>query len=455
MEQTKELSEGPLTIWRLSWPIGIELTLQLLMGTIDTLMVSRLGDRAVSAVGISNQVVTAAMTLFALINAGVAIVLARNWGAGNYEKARKAAILSMQANGLAGIALSLFFALFTGVTLAALSTPQEISPYANEYLTTIGGCFVVVVLHAATNTVIRSTGNTKGPMYIAVGMNVVHLLLNGLLIFGHAGFPEMGIAGAAYSTAISRSLALLVSAWLLWKTFHPAWARKEWFVLDKSVLKEVAKIGLPVSFTAVSWGFSQVFITRIVSGMGPDAIGAYAYLQTIQMWPWIAASAIAGGLGILVSQLYGAGKTEELTKRLRRGITAGMAIVTTVSAILFAAGHPVMALFTSSREIVDLAIPVLGFTIIWMPLRVVGLLTSTSLNAVGEARAVGLMSIFGMWALATGGAYLLGDLAGIGLMGVFLAALADEIVRASYFVARWRKKSKQLRAVSDSIPIQA
>lgn len=443
MKQINSRSDTRISLWYLSWPIAIELSLQFLMGTIDTVMVSRIGDQAVSGAGISNQVITAAMTLFALINAGVSVVLAKKWGSGELGAARKVAVIAIQANMAAGLALSMIFSFGKGMALDLMNTPADVRPFAGAYLGIVGGSTIVVVLHAVVNAAIRSTGNTKGPMYISIGMNAVHLILNWILIFGHAGFPELGIEGAAYSTVWSRLVVLMISGWLLWRTFHPAWQWRDWISLDRGLLREVMRIGVPVSLTAVSWGFSQIVIIRMVSEMGSDRLAAFAYLQTIQQWPWIAASAIGGGLAIRVSQLSGAGKYQEMYDSLRRGILPGMALVAFISGLVYLLGDEVLSMFTSSAGIKEIAMPILALTIGWMPLRVVGLLSSTSLNAVGDAKAVGLMSVFGMWALAAGGAWLLGDYAGWGLLGVFLAAVMDEIVRASFFLWRWRRLKPQ------------
>lgn len=182
--------ENKLSLWHLSWPIGIELLLQFLMGAVDTVMVSRIGDDAVSAVGVSNQVIQSALTVFALINAGISVVVARKWGGGLREDARKTAVLGIQANLLMGIVGSLLFFLGTSTVLRYMNTPEDVVGYASPYLTFVGSMTVIVLLHFVINAVVRSTGNTQGPMYITIGMNVLHLLLNYVLIFGSWGSPR-------------------------------------------------------------------------------------------------------------------------------------------------------------------------------------------------------------------------------------------------------------------------
>lgn len=425
-------------LWVLAWPIAIEMLLQFLMGTADTLMVSRIGDYAVSAVGVSNQILQSAMTLFAVINAGAGIVVAQKWGAGQQDKARAAAMLALKVNIAAGAAVSILFGLGAGSVLEWMHTPGETAAYAVTYLGITGGAMIVVVLHSVMNAVIRSTGNTRGPMYITLGMNGLHLVLNVLLIFGEGGFPAMGIAGAAVSTLVSRSVALIPSVWLLRKSFEGQWRRVDWISQDGPLMKEILRIGLPVSLTAVSWGYSQILIFSLISRMGADSLAAFTYLQTVQQFPWMIASALGGALQIQVSQLYGAGRRADAGKSIGRAVVPGFLLILAAAAAIYGAGTPILRLFTDREPIIAMAKPLLAVCILWQPLRIIAFCLSGSLNAVGEARYVALWSVFGMWVLSAGGAYVLGTAARWGLTGVYTAMIIDEIVRGSGFLLRFR-----------------
>jgi putative MATE family efflux protein len=429
-----------LSIWHLSWPIAIELLLQFLMGTVDTLMVSRVGDEAVSAVGVSNQVIQSTLTIFALINAGIGIVVARKWGRGLKDDARRTSILAVQSNLVMGLIASLVFFFLGAHLLSYMHTPSEVVPYARPYLTIVGANTIIVLLHSVINAVVRSTGNTKGPMYITVGMNGLHLVLNYMFIFGAWGFPEMGIQGAALSTTISRIAAVSLSAWLLWKTFHPHWRSKEWLQFNRPLLKEVMKIGIPVSVTAVSWGYSQIIILSLISQMGAASLAAYAYTQTIQQFPWIIATAIGGGLQIRIGQLYGARRFKEVNRSLFQALWPGIGLSLAAAAAIYLGGNLILSLFTKDTAIVRISMPILALCMLWQPLRVIGFCSSGSLNVIGEAKFVAVLSVIGMWATASGGAYLFGQVAGFGLFGVYMALLLDEILRTSFFLYRWKSR---------------
>ncbi|MFC0211981.1 MATE family efflux transporter [Paenibacillus chartarius] len=429
--------EPNLSLWRLSWPIGIELLLQFLMGAVDTMMVSRIGDAAVSAAGLSNQVLMSGMMAFAVINAGAGVVISRKWGSMQMADARKAAILSIQFSLLAGLLTGFVFYCFAGTILSFLGTPAEVLQYGTGYLTIVGSCTVWTVLLSVMGSIIRSTGNTRGPMYISLGMNLVHVLLNGVLIFGLFGMPEMGLAGAAYSNVISRILACLFIAILAYNCFRGTWRLPEWWSLDRKILREMLQIGLPVCVTAVSWGYAQVIVSSLVSRMGADTLAAYTYMQTIQQLPWLITAAIGGAMQIQVGQLHGALRHAEAHASVYRAIQAGIGIVAGLSVLLTLGGPWVLGLFTANQEIIRQCLPALAVCIVWQPLRLMGYCSSNALNVVGNANVVAGMTVFGMWVLQAGGTYVIGSVFGLGLTGVFLAMLADEIVRMSVFMRKW------------------
>ncbi|RKP57334.1 MATE family efflux transporter [Cohnella endophytica] len=443
-DPTQRDERNRLSLWHLSWPIGIEMLLQFLMGAVDTVMVSRLGDDSVSAVGVSNQVIVSGITIFALINAGIGVVVARKWGGGLKDQARRTAVLAVQANFVMGLVASLAFLFGSSAILGYMHTPDSVVPLAESYLTVVGANTIIVLLHTVINAVVRSTGNTKSPMYITLGMNGLHLVLNYALIFGIGFFPEMGIQGTALSTTISRIAALAISGWLLWRTFRPHWVAKEWFAIDRGLLREVMRIGVPVSVTAISWGYSQVILISIVSRMGATSLASFTYIQTTQQFIWVIASAIGGGLQIRVGQLFGAGRHDEVERSLGKAIRIGTGLCLLVSAAVYLLGTPILSLFTSNSEIKEISLPILALFVGYQPLRVIGYCISGSLNVVGEARFVAAFSVLGMWVFSAGGAYVLGEMAGWGLMGVFLALLADEAVRSGAFLFRWKQRNKSL-----------
>ncbi|MFD2382425.1 MATE family efflux transporter [Paenibacillus xanthanilyticus] len=426
----------------MSWPIGIELMLQFLMGTVDTLMVSRIGDNAVSAVGVSNQVLQAAMMLFTVVNAGAGAILARMWGARQWDKARKTVAIAIQVNIAFGLAGGLFFAFGSDWVLRLMGVPSEVHDYANDYLSIVGTALIVITLHLVVNALIRNTGNTKSPMLITVAMNGLHLLLNYVFIFGAGNFPAMGVEGSALSTVVSRLVALAAALFVLWRVFRPRLGRADFRGADSDLVREILAIGLPVSITAMSWGFSQLVLMAVISSLGPVPLAAYTYLQTVEQFPWMIASAVGGALAIQIGHWHGAGLHERVRRGPYRAIRSGTVLILAASTALWLAGEPVMRLFTEDEAIMEASQPLLALCIAWQALRVLPFCLSGALNIVGGARPVAMMSVIGMWFVSTGGSYVLGAALGWGLKGIVLAMMLDEIVRGVYFAFLWGRRSR-------------
>lgn len=443
-----------LSLGHLAWPIAVEMLLQFMMGMIDSLMVSRLGDHQVSAVSVSNQMINSIMTVFFLINAGAGIVVSRKWGAGIEPEVHKTAAMAIKINLYAGLLLSTGLALFASPLLSAMNTPEEVLPHGAAYLSIVGGGMVVTVLHMTLTTVIRGTGNTKGTMYISLGMNVVHLVLNYLLIFGHYGFPELGLTGAALSTLISKCIALLLCVVILLKTFHTGFTRQVWRGYDRPLMREMLSIGLPSIFTSMSWGVSQLFVISVVSSLGALPLAAYTYISLIQQLPFTIGTAFGGAAQIQAGQQFGAKDYDMAYRSPYKGAFAGMVFSAVAACAAWWYAEPLLQLFTGDQGVIQAALPIFTLCLIWQPMRVWTFTITAGLNAVGEAGFVAVISVLGMWLTTTGGAYVFGLWAGWGIVGVFAAFMLDEAFRAVYAWIRWRQRRCLPPAVRAQSPTQ-
>ncbi|WP_239717321.1 MATE family efflux transporter [Paenibacillus sp. 19GGS1-52] len=434
------IATNKLSLWHLSWPIAVEMLLQFLMGTVDSMMVSRLGDYEVSAVGLSNGIITSVMTVFFLVNAGTGIVVSRKWGAGKQQEARKATYMALKINLVAGIGISTLLCLSAEPLLKLMKSPPEVLPYATTYLSIVGAGMLITVLNLTISSVIRSTGNTRGTMYVAIGMNLMHLLLNYGLIFGKLGFPQLGLQGAAISTVGSKCIALLFCVYILYLTFKPHLHWREWLGFDKPLLKEIMSIGMPSIFISMSWGASQIVVISIVSSMGALPLAAYTYLNLIQQLPFTIGQAFGSAVQIQVGQLYGAGRYQAVFRSPYAGSRVGVLGSFGASLLIWITAKPLLGLFTSDLDVVHKALPIFMLCLLWQPLRIWTFTLTGALTAVGEAKFVAVISVLGMWMTQTGGAFLFGISCGWGILGVYTAFFVDEVFRAVCATLRWRQR---------------
>ncbi|WP_424768669.1 MATE family efflux transporter [Paenibacillus sp. sgz302251] len=438
-------SDKKFSLWVLSWPIFIELFLQFLLGAADTLMVSRISDDAVAVVGFSNQLFQALTTLFITVASGAGILIAQKLGSRNSEDARTIAIMAVKVSAIIGIALSIILYVMPGEIAAMLQLPEHLLPLAETYISIVGGGMVLVALMSALSTSIRNTGNTKGPMYTAIGMNVVHIFFNYAFIFGAFGFPKWGLMGVAVSTVVCRLLATIVLFVMFMHAFERTISVRDLLqVFHRRLFGDVLRIGWPLGVNMSCWVFTQLFIFTFLAMLGSNELAARTYMNTLEAFCFMLGYSIALAVQIQIAHLFGAGRVKEAYSTAFRAMWVGLAVVTVNALLIFIFGRQLLGMFTENQEIVAMGVSLLGLNLLLQPGKMVNMALGNSLNAVGDTRFTMWTSVFSMWLIATGLAYWVGIELGWGLIGIYLCMILDEYIRGVLSLLRWRGR-KMLR----------
>ncbi|MDG0808757.1 MATE family efflux transporter [Cohnella rhizosphaerae] len=438
MELDKKMKLG-----RLTWPIMIEMFLAFAIGTSDTLMVSRISDDAVAVVGFSNQFFNAVIVVFMLVASGAGILIANRLGAGDAYAARKLAIVSVVLTGAIGLVVSLLMVFGAGQIAGWLGMPPDIRPLANDYMSIVGGGMIFTAIGNALSTAVRNTGNTRSPMYIAIMMNVVHIFLNALFIFGLLGFPKWGLFGVALSTLFVRAASVVLLLYVFRSAFGGRIGFREFLRPDWSRSREILRIGWPLSMNGGSWQLSQLAITGLIGVMGAQQLAARTYMNTMESFAFTIGWSFAMAVQILIAYLFGQGKLREAYRSAYRAMGYGMAFVLFNTALMLLFRKQIITFFTADPWIVDMAIVLLWLNLILQPGKMLNMALGQSIVAVGDSRYMMKISIPSQWLVSVGLAYLLGIRLGWGLYGVYAGMILDEYIRGAVLYLRWRHHRKR------------
>ncbi len=439
-------ADKKFTLWALAWPIFIELFLQFLLGAADTLMVSRISDDAVAVVGFSNQLFQALTTLFITVASGAGILIAQKMGSRKYDEARTIAIMAVTVSGVIGLLLSFVLYLLPTQIASLLKLPAELLPLAQTYISIVGGGMVLIAIMAALSTAIRNTGNTKGPMYVAIGMNVLHVILNYAFIFGAFGFPKWGLMGVALSTVICRLLAVIVLFVMFRYSFAQTIGLRDMTLFNRRLFGDVLRIGWPLGINMSCWVFTQLLIFAFIAMIGSAELAARTYMNTLESFCFLLGYSVALAVQIQIAHLFGSGRVQEAYGTAFRAMWIGLAVVTVNALLLFLFGDKLLGLFTSNADIIALGVSLLGLNLLLQPGKMINMALSNSLNAVGDTRFTMWISLFSMWLIATALAYWVGIGLGWGLVGIYACMILDEYVRGALSLFRWRGRKFLLKA---------
>ncbi|MGO4547625.1 MATE family efflux transporter [Paenibacillus sp. 2TAB23] len=449
------LTDKKFSLWMLAWPIFIELFLQFLLGAADTLMVSRISDDAVAVVGFSNQLFQALTTLFITVASGAGILIAQKIGSRNGEDARTIAIMAVTVSAIIGIGLSVLLYLIPGEIAAILQLPEHLIPLAETYISIVGGGMVLIAVMSALSTSIRNTGNTKGPMYTAIGMNVVHVFFNYAFIFGAFGFPKWGLMGVAVSTVLCRLLATIVLFIMFLSSFERTISLRDFSLFNRKLFGDIIRIGWPLGVNMSCWVFTQLLIFTFLAMLGSNELAARTYMNTLESFCFMLGYSIALAVQIQIAHLFGAGRVKEAYGLAFRAMWIGLGVVTVNAFLIFLFGKQLLALFTDSKEIVALGVSLLGMNLLLQPGKMINMALGNALNAVGDTRYTMWTSVFSMWLVATALAYYVGIELGWGLIGIYACMILDEYIRGTLSLLRWRGKKFLRKAESQEIAATA
>lgn len=424
-------------LWMLLIPLIIEQMLNSLMGMVDTLMVSRVGAEAISAVSLVDSINNLVLQVFAAMAAGAAIICSQYLGRKDEKgcnDATKQIVLTVV------VISSVIMIIGVGFRKPLLhlifgSVEEAVMTNAQIYFLITALSYPFIALFQAGAAFYRACGNSKFTMKTALIANVANIVGNTLFIF----VLQMGVAGAAVSTLISRALCAFVVFYALRKPGY-AIQLKNYFSIrpDLNLIVKILAIGVPSGIENGMFQFGKLAIQSTVSSLGTAAIAAQAMTIIFENVNGMAAVGIGIGLMTVVGQSIGAGRQEEAKYYIVK--LAGYAeVAMIISCILvYIAARPVTVLAGMSEESTALCMQmILAITIVKPLLWVPSFTPPNGLRAAGDVRFSMITATLTMWLCRVALSIFLMRVVKTGPIGVWYGMFADWGVRGVIFTIRF------------------
>ena len=417
---------------RLILPLVVEQILLVTVGMADTMMVSSVGQEAISAISLVDSINLLLINVFSALGTGGAIVTAQYLGREDDENASLAAKQLIYVVGAVATVVMAVCLLGNGPILRAIF--GKVEPAVMEgsrlyfYITALSYPFIGIYNGGAA--VFRAMGNSKVSMLCSA------------LIYGLGA----GVEGAAIATLLSRMAAALVILWLLCKgggrvQLHQP-LKPEY---HQEMVRGILRVGVPNGLENGMFQIGKILVQGLVASFGTAVIAANAMANNIAMIPHVSGSAIGLAMVTVVGQCVGAGEYEQARKYML-GLT-GLVYVSmgTLEVFLGLSAGFWVGLFQLPPETAAIAVQLIHsfviFAIIFWP---ASFALPNGLRAAGDVRFTMLVSTASMWVFRIGASFLLcSPLVGMGIMGVWVAMYIDWIARCAaflwrFFSGRWK-----------------
>jgi len=444
MEQQRLFSNRKLM--RLIVPLVIEQGLTILVGMCDGIMVSSVGESAISGVSLVDMINAVVLTLFAALATGGAVVTSQYLGARQGKSARTSAgqlVLMAAGLGLAAMVLCQVFAegmmrLFFG------SIDADVMAAGLVYLRITALSFPFIALYNAGAAIFRSVGNSKVSMKVSVLMNIINVSGNALCIF----VLKMGVAGVAVPTLVSRAVAAVVILYLASRPGQELYLQKEGlFHVDSRMMRNILHIGIPSACENSFFQLGRLVVVSMIALFGTTQTSANAVANTLDGVGIIIGQAMGLAMVTVVGQCVGAGDMEQVKYYVKKLMRWTYLAIFVCNVLIIAFVNQLIGFYSSlSPETVALARRLVlmhsFFTIFLWPASFVLPNALRAANDVTFTMWVGVGSMISFRVVCS---WILCVRLGWGATGVWIAMIVDWVCRVSFFVPRmlsgkWKTK---------------
>lgn len=427
-------------LFNLASPIFIETLLIMFTGATDVFMLSRYSDETVAAGGVVNQLLNLVFILYGITTLGTSVLCSQYLGAKQKKNVAQVIGVSLLVNLIMGGLVSAGLWLFAAPSLKLMGLDDNLVGYGVSYMTLVGGFSFLQSLAMTLSAILRSHNKAYYPMFVTFLINIINVVGNYFLIFGNCGAPRLGITGAGISTVISRTVAVVLLTYLLFRKVAPVPPLKYFKPFPWDKIKNLLLVGLPAAGEQVSYNLSQVVITYLSVMMGNAALTARTYAMSIVMFSYVFSIAIGNGAAIAIGHLVGADKGNAAFSLEKYSIRLALWVTVCVSILTALVGTDIFKLLSNNPEVIHLGAMVLYIDVVLEIGRAVNITSVDSLIAAGDVMYPFITGIIVMWLVATLLSYVLGIWWGWGLNGIWLAMALDENIRAVVFERRWKSR---------------
>jgi putative MATE family efflux protein len=448
MTELTSKRETLVQIFKTSLPAAIDLSSQTVTWLIEAILIGHLSTAALAGVGIAQQIILLTFSTLLTFVMGSSIIVARYLGSGDQWNANHILGQSLMVGFFLSIFISLIWYFLAPLIFVVIREEQPIArQFGIQYIRTIAWFAPLVVTNFMALGILRGAGDTVWSMKINIVIQILHLTLAPLLIFGWLGFPRLEAVGAGLAIGIAHSTGLFLTMILLRSRKASLFlAVMEVTRPNFSTFKRLIKIGIPTTVEQMVWAIGQLAISTYAGWLGIVVLATHQVYLRIQG----VITMIFFGFGIgsmtLVGKSLGAAHTRQAHRTGMINGAVGFSVAAFIAIFLALASENIVTIFTNDPSVIALGKSLIYiFALIQLP-KGANIVFSGNLRGSADLTwlmwlaisTVCLYEIFGSWLLAI--PY------GLGLSGLWIVQGFDESTRFTLNLWRFnRGKWKEVR----------
>ncbi|ELA8470532.1 MATE family efflux transporter [Vibrio alginolyticus] len=434
------------SLFRLTLPLFLFTFISIGVTFVDTILLSGYSDNLAAAVSLANQILGVAYDVSGLLSVGALILISQHLGRDEVDKAKNIAVIAVQGSLLLGGALAIVLILGAGFFADWVNTPDEIRNDVIAYVYIIAGAMVFNGVITSVTAALRGFGRTVEILIMGLVANAVYIFFEYVLIYGHWGFPEMGVYGAALSTLIVRIASIGFLLYVLHAKLQISVFKKPTDFIER--IKGITKISYPSVGEGMSYNVYQLTMVSLIAVLGTTAVLTRSYTLTITSLLSVISFVISQGNEILVGYNKGSQDNESAYKRANRTAVITGVINMFCAYFIYLNGETLVGLFTQDQDVVNGVVSLLFLSIFLTPFNTINLILFNSLKATGDVNRPVLWNLAITFAIALPLGYVMVRHFDMGVEGLWYVYMVEEAIKAMMMFTLWQsKKWRNLRVL--------
>lgn len=322
---------------------------QMMYNTVDSLVVGNfVGKEALAAVGSTTMIINMLVFFFNGVSVGAGVVISRAYGAKKQDELHSAVETTMFITFLCGILFTVIGIVMVRPMLRFMSTPEDVMGEATTYLRIYFAGVSGLLVYNMGSGILRAVGDTRRPLLFLILTSVMNVILDLLFVIAfHAG-----IAGVAYATILSQFLSAFLILLLLTRTREVYYLSWRDLHCNRSILRDIFRIGLPAGVQAVITSFSNVFVQSYVNSFGSACMAGWSCYNKLDQFIMLPMQSISQAATTFVGQNVGANRTDRVNKGTVQSLFLTVSITAVIATFLFLFAPAANAIFTNDDTVI-------------------------------------------------------------------------------------------------------
>lgn len=452
MSKSKALHwELATPILALALPTMLEQFLATAVQYIDTAMVGTLGTHATAAVGATSTVNWLINGTVSAIGVGFLSYISKACGAGDQERARRAAAQAVLVTLVAGLSFTALALALSGQVPIWMQADPSIQKLASQYFFVMYLPMLARSAMLVFGTLLRAVGDSKTPMRVGLLVNTVNVVGNTILIYPTRAWHGLtlwgagwGVIGAAAASAFSYLVGGLLMTAALWR--HPLISPKGFPMKPEgAILGPCLRVALPNALQRFATSLGYVAFAAMVNSLGETATAAHTIANTVESAFYVPGYGMQMAAATLAGNALGAGEHKKINHLAGMLLTLEVAMMVVSGGLLFLFAPNMMGLFSADAAVIALGAVVLRMVAVSEPFYGVSIILEGMMQGMGQTMLPFVIGVTGMWGVRIVGTFLCTQVFGMGLVSAWACMIAHNLLifvllTACYRTGRWKPK---------------